>query len=97
MSNTTLSNRRSLELEYVTQLVTELAAPYAQLDITLREETPETLREYSDFDRQRLGIHSPGEYFVIAKDGHTLYAVNVTCDSVLTAASELMRLIACKF
>ena len=53
----------------------------------------------SEYDRSRLHIRSGEEYFFVYdnKDpDHVLYAVNVTGDSVLTAASELMSLIAKK-
>lgn len=65
--------------------------------IKYSRETEETIARFSDFDREYHGLLPDGEYFYITRKGELLYAVNVTCDSPLTAFSELTQLIARKF
>ena len=61
-------------------------------------ETEETLSRFSDFDREYFRLLPGEEYFyVMRRNGDLLYVVNVTCDSPLTAFSELTQLIARKF
>lgn len=66
------------------------------ITITYRKETEESLNDYTEWGRQRFGLRPGEEYFYIWR-GSLLYAVCVTADSVLTAAHELMELIAKKF
>ena len=73
-------------------LDSEGAPPLAQT-----EETEESLKDFTAWDRERLGLHSGGEFFYIRKNGELLYAVITNADSILTAAHELMELIANKF
>ena len=61
-----------------------------------------TLALYSQRDVDRFHLMTGEEYFFITEDNVKetsiiLYAVNVTGDSYLTAAAELMALIANKF
>lgn len=61
-------------------------------------ENAESVKRFSDWDRQRLGVLSGLEMiYVIEQSGHCLYAVNVTADSVMTAIWELMGLLSKKF
>lgn len=64
--------------------------------ITYEKLTEDSGKPYSDWDRQRFQLRSGEEYFLIRRRT-LLYAVNVTSDSILTAAHELMDLIARKF
>ena len=59
--------------------------------------TDEEIGEFSDWDQRRLGLLHGEEMFIIGEPDRVLYAVNVTGDSVLTAAYELMRLVSAKF
>lgn len=52
------------------------------------------LTEYRIHD---LHIHPGCSYFMISKNGNVLYAVNVSGDSYITAATELMDAINRKF
>ena len=73
--------------------------------ITIRydEPTEETISTYGDWFRRYHHILPGDEYFMIYEkqnDGqpdYLLYVVNVTGDSSLTAADELMRKVAAKF
>ncbi len=57
-----------------------------------------TISQYSDYQRRRFHIHTGDEYFLIWEKGaQLLYVVDVTADSALTAASELMNLVCRKF
>lgn len=60
------------------------------------DEHPEGMDEE---DRRMHGIVEGDEYILVRSDvnGRVLYAVNVSADSVLTAISELMKLLAQKF
>ena len=63
-----------------------------------RNENYESVKRFTEFTRERLGILPGMEYiYVYDSDGYLLYAVNVTADSVLTAIAELMDLISRKF
>ena len=67
--------------------------------------TDEILEEFSAWDRKRFNLLAGEEcFFVWETSRHDvpdpyglLYVVNVTADSLLTAASELMNLAARKF
>lgn len=68
------------------------------IEIEYRRETSESVNEYTDWTRSYFEIFPGQEYFYVRrKFGPLLYAVNVSADSVLTAASELMQLLAAKF
>ena len=69
--------------------------------ITFRKVDDEYLEEFSDWSRQYHGIRTGEECFFVwepIENGHSLlYTVNVTGDSLLTAAEELMDLVSKKF
>jgi len=88
---------RTEEMQRIAKCVMDMVRPYAQIDIGYRKETDESVNDYTEWGRERLGILSGQEYFFISRPGELLYAVNVTADSVLTAAMELMTRIANKF
>lgn len=68
-------------------------------DIAIRYEAPDadSISGYTDFQRRYHGIVTGDEYFMVADPDGLLYTVNVTGDSLMTAASELMALAARKF
>lgn len=68
-------------------------------DISIRYAilTEEELALFSEWDQKWLGLFHDGEMFIISEPGHNLYAVDVSGDSLLTAAYELMRLVSAKF
>ena len=59
--------------------------------------TEEELAMFTEWDQRRLYLSPDEEMYIIYEPGHNLYAVNVTGDSLLTAAYELMRLVSAKF
>lgn len=69
--------------------------------ITFRKVDESYLEEFSDWSRQYHGIRTGEECFFVwepVENGHgLLYVVQVTGDSLLTAAGELMKLVADKF
>lgn len=68
-------------------------------DLTYRKETEETISKLTDWERHYHSILPGGEYIYAreVETGDLLYVINVTGDSVLTALSELMDLLARKF
>ena len=73
--------------------------------VTFSPLTDEIIAEFSAWDRKRFNLLAGDEYFFVwetsrpdvADPNGLLYVVNVTADSLLTAASELMNLAARKF
>ena len=73
--------------------------------ITYCEMDAESLADFTDWQCQRNKLFIGHEYFMIwevpdpydIEPFHLLYAVNVSADSVLTAAAELMDLVSKKF
>lgn len=73
--------------------------------VTFCRLTNEIIDEFSAWDRKRFSLMSGEECFFVWENSRPdvadpyglLYVVNVTGDSVLTAASELMNLVARKF
>lgn len=69
--------------------------------------TDETIEKFSEWNRKYFSLHSGEECFFIWEDEDAcasapkphvlLYVVNVTGDSLLTAAGELMDLVSRKF
>ena len=92
-----MERNREHEMNRIAQSVSAMIGPYVALDICWRKETEESLKDFTAWDRERLGLHSGGEFFYIRKNGELLYAVITNADSILTAAHELMELIANKF
>ena len=88
---------RTEELKRIAKCVMEMISPYARgVEITYRRETDESVNDFTEWAHERFGIVPGNEYFYVWRPV-LLYAVNVTADSVLTAAYELMKLIANKF
>lgn len=93
-----VKSKRETEMNRIALKVARIADPYAPLNIFYCRETAESIRAYSDYERERFHLVPGDEYFFIYQaNGALLYTVNVTADAPLTAASELMELIARKF
>ena len=81
------------------------ARPERNLGISYVKPNAETIERFTDWQRRRNHIYAGGEYFLVwdySPDWETdepdlLYAVDVSADSLLTAASELMNLVSRKF
>jgi len=89
---------REDQLSFVAQTVACMVNRFIRepITVTYRKETDESLNDYTEWARKRLGLFSGGEFFYIWR-GELLYAVCVNADSTLTAAHELMDLIHRKF
>lgn len=81
-----------------------LARPDRKLTIGYVKPNDKTIERYTEWQRKRHGIRTGEEYFLVwdcAPDytdtSDLLYAVNVTADSLLTAAWELFGLLGKKF
>lgn len=86
--------------ESLTEMIREFGR---RSDITILYVRPdrETIGNYTEFQQKYHGIIPGQEYFMVyeEEDGKRLllYVVNVTADSYLTAANELMNLASRKF
>lgn len=75
------------------------------ISVTFSRLTDEVIQEFSAWDRKRFNLMSGEECFFIWENScpdvpdsnALLYVVDVAADSLLTAASELMNLVARKF
>lgn len=67
------------------------------ISITYNDLNDEKIREYTRWDRERFRLHTGEEAFFVWRRGNLLYVVPVDADSYLTAAGELMQLLAKKF
>ena len=73
--------------------------------VTFSQLTDEIIAEFSAWDRKRFNLLAGDEYFFVWETSRPdvpdpnglLYVVDVTADSLLTAASELMNLASRKF
>lgn len=70
-------------------------------DIIVTYDRPdsETISRYTEYQRKYHQIMTGSEYFLFWEEetGHLLYVKDVTADSALTAAAEMMWLAAKKF
>ena len=79
--------------------------PERHLGIVYVKPNAETIEQFSAWQRERNHIHTGCEYFLVwdyspdweTDDPDLLYAVDVTIDSLLTAAWELFELLSKKF
>ena len=82
-----------------------LARPDRRLVVGYVKPNDKTIGRYTDWQRRRNHLYAGNEYFLVwdcAPDWETdkpdlLYAVNVSADSLLTAAWELFELLSKKF
>lgn len=96
------SSTRAADLMDIGYRLQELTSIYGRrtISVTYLEMTPENISRFTDWDKRYHGLHTGEEYyFIYANDepDHLLYVVNVTSDSLTTAAYELMDLLARKF
>ena len=84
--------------EYGKSLIREFGR---RKDIIVTYDCPDskTIGKYTDYQRKLHSIMTGGEYFLFwdEETGHLLYVKDVTADSALTAAAEMMWLAAKKF
>ena len=73
--------------------------PDLYLNISYMRENEQSIKRFSDWTQQRLGILTGEEYVYIRieTEDNLLYAINVTGNSVLTIAAETMDLLSRKF
>jgi len=75
------------------------------ISITYCEMDAESIADFTEWERERNELFIGHEYFLIWEvpdpcdidPFHLLYAVNISADSILTAAAELMHLVCRKF
>lgn len=86
------------QMYYIAKTISTMANRLTNgyITVTYREETETSVNDFTEYARQHHKIFPGEEYFFIWR-GKLLYVVNVTADSPLTAAKELMDLIARKF
>ena len=97
---------RNVNLASIAAKINDLVDVYGRRnDIIIKYQklTKESIAEFSDWDRKRFGLISGEECFFVyevnpdSEKDSLLYVVFVTGDSLLTAAKELMELVANKF
>ena len=99
---------REENLQHIASVVEDLIINFGRRDdvmITFCKLTKERLSQFSEWDITRFALEGGNEYFIIWEPERTeigaplsvLYAVNVTVDSYLTAAYELLELVHRKF
>ena len=89
---------RADKLTFIAQSMTRMVNSLIDrpIEITYRKETAESVHDFTDWAREYHGILSGDENFYVWR-GELLYVVHVNADSYLTAADELMQLLAKKF
>ena len=77
--------------------ITKITRPECDTRIVYLRVTDENIDAFSDWDRQRFGIHVGDERILVSKAGEgILYALNVSGDSVMQSIAELTNLLAGK-
>lgn len=96
--------KREAEMRKLTEWCKSIVREFGRRkDINITYDRPDetTIKAYTVYQREYHHIVTGSEYFLIwdiSKDkSHLLYVKDVTADSALTAASELMQLAAWKF
>lgn len=90
--------------DYAINMV-RLARPERDIRIVYIQPDDASIQKFTEWERKRMAIRTGDEYFLVydyAPDWNTdkpdlLYAVNVSIDSFLTAANELLDLLSRKF
>lgn len=92
-------DQRTLDLQQIANDVQKMTNRHVQdpVVITFEQMTHGSLKEFSVWQREKFRLIRGDEYFFISQGPALLYVVNVTADSILTAARELMDKIAQKF
>lgn len=96
--------KREAEMRKLTEWCKSIVRDFgSRTDINITYDRPDdkTIQKYTDYQREYHHIYTNNEYFLIWDMGkekpHLLYVKDVTADSALTAAAELMWLAAKKF
>ena len=94
--------RREAEMKKLAEYGKSLIREFGRRkDIIVTYDRPdsETISRYTEYQRKHHQIVTGGEYFLFWEEetGHLLYVKDVTADSALTAAAEMMCLAARKF
>lgn len=95
-----MTDKRAEGLKQIAEDVERLTNRFVSepITITFEQMTDEAMEDLSIWVREKFQLIIRGdEYFLISKGTALLYVVNVTADSMLTAARELMDLIGRKF
>ena len=106
--NWTREDARAYDMGRVAAMALKLlkfARPSRNLGIVYMKPDGQTIQEFTDWQRQRNHIHEGFEYFLVwdyspswdTDESELLYAVDVSMDSLLTAAWELFELLSKKF
>lgn len=91
-------DKKTLDLQQIAIDVEKMVNRFIQEAISITyEQLTEGSMAFDAWQAKYFGLEPGGEYFFITRQHHLLYAVNVSSDSILTAASELMDKIAKKF
>lgn len=104
----TQEDARAWDMQGVADMALKLlkaVRPERKLSIAYMKPNAETIEQFTDWQRRRNHIHTGSEYFLVwdfSPDWETdqpelLYAVDVSADSLLTAAWELFGLLSKKF
>lgn len=96
----TAMDGRALDMMDIANTLQTMAWKYGcrkDVVITYEKLTAETLNSFTEWQRGKFALHTGDERFFITCDGELLYSVIVNADSLLTAAHELLDLIARKF
>ena len=94
--------RREHEMKKLTEYCKSIVREFGRRkDVTITYDRPDdqTINRYTEYQREYHHIMTGSEYFLIWEEetGHLLYVKDVTADSALTAAAELMCLVSRKF
>ena len=99
---------RTEALNGIAQRIEDMIRTYgcrSDVTITYERVTSENIGNFTEFQRDYHGLLAAEEYFLIwvcsdpnaAERRVLLYTVCITCDSLLTAAKELMDIVSRKF
>lgn len=96
----TAMDQRELDMMDIANTMQTMVWKYGRrkdVVITYEKLTAEALKSFTEWQRGKFVLHTGDERFFITCDGEPLYSVIVNADSLLTAAHELLDLIARKF
>ena len=89
---------RNEKLKDIGKRIEDLVNTYGRTKIVVTYEymTEERVHDFSEWDVRRFFLHPSRECFFVWINEELIYVVHVDADSYLTAADELMRLVAVK-
>ena len=99
----TREERMNELLEHVNAILHRIHPDRPYLFVDYLAATKENLEQFSEWDRTRFCLRPGNEYFIVSENespcdkSHNYYAVNISCDSPLTAMDELFHLLSYKF